>query len=193
MGNGAFPQQPQAGGVYPAPPATAPGVKYSLPQYKPGTNTGNSTHAGIAGGYGPYNSSPGGYNPSSATTAGNSTPNEDLGQSQFKENNVYIAGQQSEGSAMWVAAPPGRDMSSLPAGSFYNLPPQGQHVTFTPSQAGHGTFAGIYHPGQAVTAAAVHPLLQQSQTMGGGVDMVGPGGSVYQQSQHAHINWPSNY
>ncbi|XP_062107111.1 GBF-interacting protein 1-like isoform X2 [Humulus lupulus] len=194
LGNGAFPQQPQAGGVYPSPPAaTATGVKYSLPQYKPGTNTGNSTHTGIASGYGPYNSSPSGYNPSSATTAGNSTPNEDLGQSQFKENNVYIAGQQSEGSAMWVAAPPGRDMSSLPTSSFYNLPPQGQHVAFTPAQAGHGTFAGIYHPGQAVTAAAVHPLLQQSQTMGGGVDMVGPGGSVYQQSQHAHINWPSNY
>ncbi|XP_060958808.1 GBF-interacting protein 1-like isoform X2 [Cannabis sativa] len=194
LGNGAFPQQPQAGGVYPAPPAaTATGVKYSLSQYKPGTNTGNSTHTGIATGYGPYNSSPGGYNASSSTTAGNSTPNEDLGQSQFKENNAYIAGQQSEGPAMWVAAPPGRDMSSLPASSFYNLPPQGQHMAFTPAQAGHGTFAGIYHPGQAVTAAAVHPLLQQSQTMGGGVDMVGPGGSVYQQPQHAHINWPSNY
>ena len=95
LGNGAFPQQPQAGGVYPAPPAaTATGVKYSLPQYKPGTNTGNSTHAGVASGYGLYGSSPGGYNPSSAATAGNSTTNEDLGSSQFKENHVYIAGQQ---------------------------------------------------------------------------------------------------
>ncbi|PON87984.1 GBF-interacting protein [Trema orientale] len=193
LGNGAFPQQPQAGGVYPAPPAaTATGVKYSLPQYKPGTNTGNSTHTGVVSGYGPYGSSPSGYNPSSATTAGNPTSNEDLGPSQFKENNVYIAGQQSEGSAMWVAAP-GRDISSLPPSSFYSLPPQGQHVAFTPAQGGHGTFAGIYHPGQAVTAAAVHPLLQQSQTMAGAVDMVGPGGSVYQQPQHAHINWPSNY
>lgn len=193
LGNGTFPQQPQAGGVYPAPSAAAAtGVKYSVPQYKPGTNTGNSAHIGMASGYGLYGSSPGGYNPSSGTTAGNSTTNEDLGPSQFKENNVYIAGQQSEGSAMWVAAP-GRDMSSLPTSSFYNLPPQGQHVAFTPAQAGHGTFAGIYHPAQAVTATTVHPLLQQSQTMVGGVDMVGPGGGVYQQPQHAQLNWPSNY
>lgn len=101
---------------------------------------------------------------------------------------------QSEGSAMWVAAP-GRDISSMPASSFYNLPPQGQHVTFTPTQAGHGNFAGVYHhPAQAGTAGTVHPLLQQSQTMAGAVDMVGPGGNVYQQQpQHAHINWPSNY
>ncbi|BBG99877.1 Kinase-related protein of unknown function D, partial [Prunus dulcis] len=188
LGNGAFPQQPQAGGVYPAPPAAATGVKYSLPQYKTGTNTGNSAHIGMASGYGPYGSSPAGYNPSSATTAGNSTANEDLSTSQFKESNVYMTGQQSEGSSVWVAAP-GREMSSLTS-SFYNLPQQGQHVTFTPTQAGHGTFAGIYHPAQAVTAATVHPLLQQSQTMAGAVDMVGPGGSVYQQPQHAQINWP---
>ncbi|XP_024181060.1 mucin-12 isoform X1 [Rosa chinensis] len=189
LGNGAFPQQPQAGGVYPAPPAAAAtGVKYSLPQYKAGTNTGNSNHMGMASGYGPYGSSPAGYNPSPATTAGNTTPNEDLSTSQFKESNVYITGQQSEGSSVWVAAP-NREMPSLTS-SFYNLPPQGQHVTFTPTQAGHG----FYHPAQAVSAAAVHPLLQQSQTMAGAVDMVGPGGSVYQQPQHAQqINWPSNY
>ncbi|XP_024026610.1 GBF-interacting protein 1-like isoform X2 [Morus notabilis] len=193
LGNGTFSQQPQAGGVYPAPPAAAAtGVKYSVPQYKPGTNTGNSAHIGMTSGYGPYGSSPGGYIPNSATTVGNSTTNDDLGPSQFKENNVYIAGQQSEGSAMWVAAP-GRDISSLPTSSFYNLPPQGQHVAFTPAQAGHGTFAGIYHPAQAVTATTVHPLLQQSQTMAGAVDMVGPGGGVYQQPQHTQINWPSNY
>lgn len=94
LGNGAFPQQPQAGGVYPAPPAAATGVKYSLPQYKTGTNTGNSAHIGMASGYGPYGSSPAGYNPSSATTAGNSTANEDLSTSQFKESNVYMTGQQ---------------------------------------------------------------------------------------------------
>ncbi|XP_015900770.3 GBF-interacting protein 1-like isoform X2 [Ziziphus jujuba] len=193
LGNGAFPQQPQAGSVYPAPPAAAAsGVKYSLPQYKPGANTGNSTHIGMASSYGPYGTSLTGYNPSSAAAPGNSTANEDLGASQFKESNVYISGQQSEGSAVWVAAP-GRDISSLPTSSFYNLPPQGQHMTFTPAQAGHGTFAGMYHPAQAVTAAAIHPLLQQSQTVAGAVDMVGPGGNVYQQPQHAQINWPSNY
>lgn len=101
---------------------------------------------------------------------------------------------QSEGSAVWMAAP-GRDLPNLPASSFYNLPPQGQHVAFAPTQAGHGPFTGIYHhPTQAVTAATVHPLLQQSQTMAGAVDMVGPGGNVYQQQpQHTQINWPNNY
>ncbi|XP_011008079.1 PREDICTED: flocculation protein FLO11 [Populus euphratica] len=194
LSNGAFPQQPQAGSVYPAPAsAAAAGVKYALPQYKPGANTVNATHIGMPSGYGPYGSSPTGYNPNSAVTGGNTTTSDDLGASQFKENNVYITGQQSsEGSAVWIAAP-GRDMSGLPASSLYNLPPQGQHVTSAPTQAAHGTFTNIYHPGQPVTAAAVHPLLQQSQAMGGAVDMVGPAANVYQQPQHQQINWPSNY
>ncbi|KAF7833210.1 GBF-interacting protein 1-like [Senna tora] len=193
LGNGAFSPQPQASTVYPPPPAAAAtGMKYPLQQYKPGTNTTSPAHIVMPSAYGAYGSSPAGYNPGSAATAGNSTSNEDLGPSQFKENNVYISGQQSEGSAVWVAAP-GREIPSLPTSSFYNIPPQGQHVTFAPTQAGHGTFAGIYHPAQAVTAATVHPLLQQSQTMAGAVDMVGPGGSVYQQPQHSQINWPSNY
>ncbi|KAK7275944.1 hypothetical protein RIF29_17071 [Crotalaria pallida] len=193
LGNGAFPQQPQATTVYPPPPVVAPtGMKYPLPQFKPGTNAANPTHLVVPSAYGAYGSSPAGYNHSSAAPAGNSTSNEDLGSTQFKESNVYIGGQQSEGSAVWVAAP-GRDVSGLPTSSYYNLPPQGQHVTFAPTQAGHGTFPGIYHPGQAVTTAAVHPLLQQSQTMAGAVEMVGPGGNVYQQPQHAQINWPGNY
>ncbi|RDX64055.1 GBF-interacting protein 1, partial [Mucuna pruriens] len=193
LGNGAFPQQPQASTVYPPPPAVAAtGMKYPLPQFKPGANGANPTHLVMPSAYGVYGSSAAGYNHNSAAAAGNSTSNEDLGSSQFKESNVYISGQQSEGSAVWVAAP-GRDMTNLPTSTFYNLPPQGQHVTFAPTQAGHGTFAGIYHPAQAVTAATVHPLLQQSQTMAGAVDMVGPGGNVYQQPQHAQINWPSNY
>ncbi|KAK3034019.1 hypothetical protein RJ639_033304 [Escallonia herrerae] len=188
LSNGAFPQQPQAGSVYQSPPVTT--AKYSLSQYKPVSNTGNSTHIGVPGSYGLYGSSPAGYNPGSAATAGNSTSNEELAGAQFQESNVYIAGQQSEGSGVWVATP-GRDISSLQASSFYNLP-QGQ-VAFAPTQAGHGTFTGIYHPAQPVTAAAVHPLLQQSQSVAGAVDMVGPTGSVYQQPQAAQINWPSNY
>ncbi|KAJ8899298.1 hypothetical protein K2173_018272 [Erythroxylum novogranatense] len=188
LSNGAFPQQPQTGGVHPAPPtASASRVKYSHPQYKSGTSTGNSNHIGVPTGYGPYGSSPAGYNPSSASTGGNSTNNEDLSASQFKESNLYMTGQQSEGSAVWIAAP-GRDMSNLTASSFYSLPPQSQHLTFTPTQTGHGTFASMYHP-----AAAVHPLLQQTQAMAGAIDMVGPASSVYQQPQHQQINWPSNY
>ncbi|CAN1236068.1 GBF-interacting protein 1-like, partial [Linum grandiflorum] len=193
LSNGAFPQQPQAGNIFPAPPAAAAaaGVKFSVPQFKAGTN---STHMGMPSGYGPYASSPAGYNPSSAGAGVNSTTNEDLSASQLKENNVYLSGQQSEGSAVWITAP-GRDISTMPASSFYNLPPQGQHVAFAPQQAGHGPFAGIYHPAQAVSAAGVHQLLQQSQAMGGGVDMAGgPAGSVYQQQpQHQQVNWPSNF
>ncbi|KAK8588520.1 hypothetical protein V6N13_087436 [Hibiscus sabdariffa] len=189
INNGAFPLQPQAGTVYPSVPAApTTGVKFSLPQFKPGNNTSNSTHIGMPSGYGPYGSSPAGYNPSSAATTGNSTTNEDLGASQFKESNAYITGQQSEGSAVWIA-PPGRDISSLPTSSFYNLPPQSQNVTFAPAQVGPGSFAGMYHP-QGV-AAGVHPLLQQAQTMAGAVDMGGAAAAnVYQQPQHAQ-NWPS--
>ncbi|MED6183051.1 hypothetical protein PIB30_034476 [Stylosanthes scabra] len=193
LGNGAFPQQPQASTVYPPPPTVAAtGMKYTLPQFKPGGNAANPTHLVMPNAYGGYGSSPSSYNHNSVASAGNSTSNEDLGSSQFKESNVYIGGQQSEGSAVWVTAT-GRDISSLPTSSFYSLPQQGSHVSFTPTQAGHGTFASIYHPAQAVTTATVHPLLQQSQTIAGAVDMVGPGGNVYQQPQHAQINWPSNY
>ncbi|KNA25905.1 hypothetical protein SOVF_002440 isoform B [Spinacia oleracea] len=195
IGNNAFSQQAQAGNVYPAQPAPASAptsVKFPLSQYKPSGNAGNSMHMGIGGGYGPYGASPVGYGPISASTAGNSAANEDLAASQFKESNLYINGQQSEGPAVWIPAP-GRDIANLPANSFYNLPPQGQHVTFAPTQGGQGTFAGIYHPGQAVTAASVHPFLQQSQAMPGAVDMSGATGSVYQQPQHTQMNWPNNY
>ncbi|CAL0317800.1 unnamed protein product [Lupinus luteus] len=193
MGNGAFPQQPLASAVYPPPAAVAaPGMKYPLPQFKPGTNAANPTHLVMPSAYGAYGSPPAGYNLSSAAPTGNSTSNEDLGSSQFKENNVYISGQQSEGSPVWVTAP-GRDISSLPTSSYYNIPPQAQHVSFAPTQTGHGTFASIYHPPQAVTAGTVHPLLHQSQTMAGAVEMVGPGGNVYQQPQHAQINWSGSY
>ncbi|XP_068637661.1 GBF-interacting protein 1-like isoform X2 [Aristolochia californica] len=191
LSNTAFPQQPPTGGIYPAAATGATtAVKYSLSQYKPGTNTGNSTHIGMPAGYGPYTSAPSGYSPSSAVSSGNSAGSEDLSASQYKENNVYMTGQQSEGSAMWIPAP-GRDIPGLQASSFYNLPPQGQHVTFAPTQAGHGAFAGIYHPAQ--TVAAAHPLLQQSQTMAGAVEMVGPPAGVYQQPQRSQINWAHNY
>ncbi|OVA08274.1 Protein of unknown function DUF1296 [Macleaya cordata] len=193
LSNPTFPQQPPTGNVYPSPAAAAAatGVKYSFPHFKPGTNTGNTTHMGMPTGYGPYSSSSAGYGPSPATTAGNSTGNEDRAASQCKENNVYITGQQSEGSAVWVPAP-SRDISGLQASSFYNLSPQGQHVTF-PTQGGHGAFAGVYHPSQTVSATTVHPLLQPPQTMAGGVEIVGPPTGIYQQPQRAQINWTNTY
>ena len=88
----------------------------------------------MPGGYGPYGSSPAGYNPSSAAAVGNSTANEEIVASQFMENSVCIIGQQSEGSAVWIAAPD-RDISDFPASSFYNLPPSPSEPTcsFDPS------------------------------------------------------------
>ncbi|KAH9602518.1 hypothetical protein KSS87_004410 [Heliosperma pusillum] len=192
LGNNAFPQQSQAGNLYPPPPpgpATPTAVKFPLSQYKPGNNAGNSAHMSVSGGYGPYGPSPVGFNPGPPPAPGNPTSNEDLAASQFKDN-VYITGQQTEGTAVWFPGP-GRDMSSLPVNAFYNLP-QGQHVTYAPTQAVQGAYGGIFHPAQAAT---VHPLLQQSQGMPGpgAVDMVGPNGSVYQQPQHSQMNWPNNY
>ncbi|WOK95242.1 hypothetical protein Cni_G03949 [Canna indica] len=201
LSSAAFPQQPPTGSMYPTPGAATPAsaVKYSLPQYKPGANTGNSTIVGLPTVYGSYNSTPAGYTSAPAASTGNSTANEDLGSSQFKDNNVYISGQQvhsspfvqSEGSAVWIPAP-GRDISPLQASSFYSIPPQGQHMTFTPTQAGHGAFSGIYPPTPTV-AGSVHPLLQQSQTVAGAVEMLGPPAGVYQQPQRAQINWTNNY
>nr|XP_043629020.1 GBF-interacting protein 1-like isoform X2 [Erigeron canadensis] len=185
LGNGSFPQQPQGGNMYPAQPVAT--QKYPLPQYKPGNNTVSSGHIGVPGTYGPYGLNPSVYNPNPAASAGNSASNEDLGGSQFKESNVYVTGQQTEGLGLWIAAP-GRDIP----GSFYNLP-QGGQVAYT--QATHGPFASIYHPAQPVTTGPIHPLLHQPQTMAGGVDMVGPTSSPYpqQQPQPTQINWPNNY
>ncbi|XP_076903185.1 GBF-interacting protein 1-like [Bidens hawaiensis] len=126
----------------------------------------------------PQQTPPGGMHPAAKyplqqykpVTAGNSTSNDDIGASQFKESNVYVTGQQ--------------------ASSFYNLP-QGGQVAYAPTQSPHTIFAGMYQP---VTTTPVHPLLHQPQTMAGGVDMVGPTSTVYQQPpQQPQINWPNNY
>lgn len=197
LSNTAFPQQPPSGSVYPPPAAAAAaaatGIKYSLPQFKVGGTTGNPTHIGMQPGYAQFSSLPAGYSPSPASTTSNSTGNEDLVAPQFKENNVYITAPQSEGgAAVWVPAP-GREISGMQAGSFYNLP-QGQHIAFAPSQTGHPAFAGIYHPTQTMGGATVHPLLQQSQTMAGAVEMVGPPAGVYQQQpQRTQVNWTNTY
>ncbi|KAI6673461.1 hypothetical protein NL676_001367 [Syzygium grande] len=189
--NGAFAQQHQAASLFPAPPtAAASAIKYPLPQYKTAGNTGNPTHVGVPIGYGPYGSSAAGYNSGSAATAGNSNTNEELGASQFKENNMYITGQQSEGSRVWIAAP-GREIPSLPTTSYYNLPQQGQHVTFPPTQAWQvcqylPPLSGSESSNRVPTSTAV-------QDLSGAVDMTGSAANVYQQPQHAQMAWPSNY
>ncbi|XP_051151898.1 GBF-interacting protein 1-like [Andrographis paniculata] len=188
LSNGAYPQQPQASSLHPTAPGTA--AKYSASQYKQGSNAASSAHVGLPGSYGPYGLTMANYASSSAAAAVTSTSSEDIGGPQIKDNNVYPGGQQNEGSGVWFTAP-NRDISALTASSFYNLP-QGQ-IAFTPTQPGHGAFTGIFHPAQAMTAANVHPLLQQSQPITNAMDMAGPTANVYQQPQHAQLNWPSNY
>lgn len=103
---------------------------------------------------------------------------------------IYLFLLQNEGPAVWIHAP-GQDISSLQVNSLYNLAPQGQHLTFPPTQAAHGAFAGIYQPGQ--TVASPSTLLQQSQAVAGPVETVGPPSGSYQQPQTAQINWNSNF
>lgn len=116
-------------------------------------------------------------------------------QNNYQDSSLIFFPLQNEGSGVWFTTP-GRDISTLQASSFYNLP-QGQ-LAFAPTQTGHGTFTGIFHPAQAVTPPNVHhPLLQQSQGITNPAEMVGPTSNVYQQQQqqqqHAQMNWPSNY
>ncbi|KAK6142364.1 hypothetical protein DH2020_022712 [Rehmannia glutinosa] len=163
LSSGAFHQQPQGGSLYPTPPGTI--AKYSVSQFKQGSNTGSSTHIGVPGSYGPYGHSPANCT-SSSVAAVTSTPNENLAAPQGKENNIY----QSEGSGVR----------------------QGQ-LAFTPTHPGHGTFPGMFHPAPAVTAAMLHPLLQQSQSITIPGDMVGPTAGVYHHQQNAQLNWPTNF
>ncbi|OIW16406.1 hypothetical protein TanjilG_19122 [Lupinus angustifolius] len=188
LGPNGFPQQPSAGSMYlPAAAAAAAGIKFPVPQFKAGADTGNTAHIGIPSGS--FITPPFGYAAGPTVNTGSSTGNEDIAVSRLKENQIYTTGQLSEGSAMWIPAP-GQDISSLQVNPLYNLIPQG-HFTFPPTQAGHGAFAGLYQPGQ--TVASPSTLLQQSQAVAGPVENVGPPSVSYQQQpQPAQINWNSN-
>lgn len=88
LGNAApFPQQPPPGSIFPLPTATAGtnAVKYPISQYKPAASSAPT-------GQGSYGLNPIVY--SSAVSGGNSIGSEDLASSQFKENNVFMTGQQ---------------------------------------------------------------------------------------------------
>ncbi|CAI9772589.1 unnamed protein product [Fraxinus pennsylvanica] len=176
LSNSAFPQQPQTGTVYPTPPGAA--TKYSISQYIQGPNAGNATHIGMPGNYGTYGLPMPNYASSSATTVDNLMSSEDISP-QSKEN-INVSSQQGEGSSLWFTTP-SQDISTLQAGSFYNLP-QGQ-LAFSPTQPGQGAFTGIFHSVQPVTSATVHPLLQQPQSITTPMDMMRPTASVHQQAQ----------
>ncbi|XP_022716699.1 GBF-interacting protein 1-like isoform X2 [Durio zibethinus] len=157
-----LPQQPSTGNVYMPPGAAAPGVKFPLPQFKPGTNVGNPAHLTIPSGYGPLTSPFVGFNLSfPSVTSGSSSSKENLVPSQLKENHIYTTGPM---------------------------------VPFSPAQAGHGAFAGLYQSPQTMAAPSnVNTLLQQSQAMAAAVGTVGPPTGAYQQPQLAQINWNTNY
>ncbi|KAE9614730.1 hypothetical protein Lal_00036165 [Lupinus albus] len=188
LGPNAFPQQPSAGSMYlPAAAAAAAGIKFPVPQFKAGADTGNTAHIGIPSGS--FITPPVEYAAGPTVNTGSSTGNEDIAVSQLKENQIYRTGQLSEGSAMWIPTP-GQDISSLQVNPLYNLIPPGP-FTFPPTQAGHGAFASLYQPGQ--TIASPSTLLQQSQAVAGPVESVGPPSVSYQQTpQPAQINWNSN-
>ncbi|XP_015900960.2 GBF-interacting protein 1-like [Ziziphus jujuba] len=190
LSHNGFTPQPSTGNMFLPPAAAASaGVKFPVQQFKSGSNAGNPTHIGIQSGSS-FITAPVGYAPGTAVTSGSSIGNEDLLASQLKENQIYTTGQLTEGSGVWIHAP-GQDMPSLQVNSLYNLPPQGQHLTFSPGQAGHGTFPGIYQPGHAMTAPSA--LLQQSQAVAGAVEAIGPPSGTYQQPQHAQINWNTSF
>lgn len=116
---------------------------------------------------------------------------------------------------MWIA--PTRDLSTLQAGSFYGLSPQGaagQHLAFAPgppgptAQApptgagGPHAYAGIY-PHTAAMAIPHHQLLQPPppphsvEMVGPTPAVVGPTASLYPPPppapQRTPINWATSY
>lgn len=88
LSHNGFPQQPSAGNMY---LPTAAGIKFPLPQFKAGANTGNAAHIGIPSGS--FIPPPVGYAPGQTVSTGSSTGNEDLAVSQLKENQIYTTGQ----------------------------------------------------------------------------------------------------
>ncbi|GMI85200.1 hypothetical protein HRI_002189200 [Hibiscus trionum] len=189
-----LPQQPSTGNVYMPPGATPPGVKFPLPQFKHGTNAGNPAHLAIPSGYGPL-TSPIGFNlPVPSVTSASSSSKEDIAALQLKENHIYTTGPVNEGSALWMPAP-GQDLSNLQVNSLYNLSLHGQQLPYSPAQAGHGAFAGLYQsPPQTMAAPSnISTLLQQSQPMAVAVGTAGPPAGPYQQPQLAQVNWKTDY
>ncbi|KAJ6416868.1 hypothetical protein OIU84_002702 [Salix udensis] len=194
LSHNGLPQQPSTGNAFLAPTPAAAGVKFPVPppQFKSGTTARNPTPVAPPTLYRSYGSSPMGFNPGPAVSSGSSVGNDDKSASQLKERNIYTTGSLSTASS-WIP-PLGQDLSSLQLSSLYHLHPQGQHLTFSPPQVGHGTFPGIYPPVQTMAApSTANHLTQQPQAMPATVEPVVPPSDPYQQSQLTQINWNSNY
>ncbi|KAJ6770109.1 GBF-INTERACTING PROTEIN 1-LIKE [Salix purpurea] len=194
LSHNGLPQQPSTGNAFLAPTPAAAGVKFPVPppQFKSGTIARNPTPVAPPTLYGSYGSSPMGFNPGPAVSSGSSVGNDDKSASQLKERNIYTTGSLSTASS-WIP-PPGQDLSRLQLSSLYHLHPQGQHLTFSPPQVGHGTFPGIYPPVQTMAApSTASQLTQQPQAMPATVEPVVPPSDPHQLSQLTQINWNSNY
>ncbi|KAK8691183.1 hypothetical protein V6N13_074701 [Hibiscus sabdariffa] len=190
-----LPQQPPAGNLYMSPGAAAPGVKFPLPQFKPGTLAGNPAHFTIPSGYGPFTPPPVGYNLSvPSVTSGSSSGKEDPTTSELKENHIYTTGPLNEGSTIWMAAA-GHDISNLPVHPLYSVSLHGQQFPFSPAQARHGAIAGLYQSSQTIAPPSnVNTLLQHSQAMAAATaETAVPASSAYQQPQLTQLNWNTNY
>lgn len=91
LSNGTFPQQPQAGSMYPTPHGA--NAKYSVSQFKQGHSMGNSVYMGVPGSW-PYGASTANYTSSSARTVTSTSDGDPLAAHQVKENSLYVGGQQ---------------------------------------------------------------------------------------------------
>lgn len=91
LSHNGFPPQPSAGNMYLPAATAASGVKFPLPQFKTGANTGNMAHIGIPSGS--LMSPPVGYAPTPTVNTGSSAGNENLAVSQLKENQIYTTAQ----------------------------------------------------------------------------------------------------
>jgi hypothetical protein len=74
--------------------SVAPPVKYSSSAYKTDDNAGSQTHVRIPGAYAVYGSSSSVYSNNAVVMNGTSVETDDVTGSQFKESNVFVAGQQ---------------------------------------------------------------------------------------------------
>lgn len=190
-GTGSYHQVPSAG---------AATVKYSLPQYKAGASVGAGMHNTVAPGtlgYGGYsNSPPGTYAVNSPVTVGNISGFDDVS-SQYKDTNLYIPGQQVEGSAMWLQAQLSRELPGVQSSSYYNITGQNQPTRYSQAQSLHAhshpgnAYGSLYHPQQSGPSPSASQLLQQPQILAS-VGALGTQVGSYQQSPRAQQTWTNS-
>lgn len=85
IGNANFPQQHPISSSYPSATTAASHVKYPVSQYKTGSNGTHPIHVGITTGYEMFNPN---------ANIANLAENSELSNSQLKDNNVHLSGQQ---------------------------------------------------------------------------------------------------